>query len=209
MINNIFINTPILGNSNQSLTNLGLYALITMYLVLDVQAIGQVWAENHCDLLSLSSLGFIPWHNTHSLSKGAQALNRMYDSLSQGDPLKVFLTKHCLHLLKPLQGHTGIPTNLVNPVELQKLPNTVRLMPKFTPSQMADLPGTVGIYVLYLASAVLVTQCGSSVSFLNRMSGHYRSAAKKEFIFKDNDIQDFTWTPVMYSPSYTGQCHDP
>jgi hypothetical protein len=198
----IFIHIMI-NNNNLSLTKLGLYALITMCLVLDIQAVGQVWAEDHCNLLSLSSLGFIPWHNTHSLSKGSQALNRMYDSLSEGDPLKVFLTKHCLHLLKPLQGHTGIPTNLANPTVLQKLPNTVRLMPKFTPSQIADLSGTVGIYVLYLDLAEVVTQCGSSVSFLNRMSGHYRSAANKEFIFKDNDTQDFTWTPVKYSPSYT------
>jgi hypothetical protein len=144
----------------------------------------------------------IPWHNTHSLSKGIEALNRMYNSLKDDDPLKAFLTKHCLHLLKPLQGHTGISVTNTEPAVLQQLPNTVQLAPQFTTAQFANLPGTVGIYVFFLAGENVITQCGSTIRFINRMTNHYREAAKGNFIFGTNAIHDYFWTPVAYTPDY-------
>jgi hypothetical protein len=187
-------------NTGISLVTYGSLSLGTLV----IQAIGGVCSDDLSTShdLALSALGFIPWHNTHSLAKGAQALNRMYESLARGDPLKVFLTKHCMHLLKPLQGHTGIPVALANPVELQKLPSTVRPAPVYTPSQFANLLGTVGIYVFHLIGETVTTQCGSSVSFLNRMAGHYREAMKGNFIFTCVPIHEYLWTPIAFSPDY-------
>jgi hypothetical protein len=178
---------------------------VLSYNTSDIQAIGH--AMDYNNYISpvqfyTSSLSFIPWHNTTSLSKGMEALNRMYYSLKDNDPLKLFLDKYCLHLLKPLEGHTTIPTDYSQPGVLINLPNTVQLASTFTVSQFKELPQTVGIYVFYLKGQDLVVQCGSTIRFLNRMMNHYREALKGNFIFKNNMIQDYYWTPVAYTPDY-------
>jgi hypothetical protein len=178
---------------------------VLLYNALDTQTIGYTidYNNNISSLLfDICSLSFIPWHNTTSLSKGIIALNRMYNSLKDNDSLKLFLDKHCLHLLKPLKEYTSIPTNYSKPKVLINLPNTVNLEPNFTASQFKGLSQTVGIYVFYFEGQDSVVQCGSTIRFLNRITNHYREAVKGNFIFKNNKIQDYYWTPVAYTPDY-------
>lgn len=78
-------------------------------------------------LLCEDEIKYIPRDNTFSLSKGIVALNRMYSSLDVKDPLKLFLDGNCKHLLKPLEGYTGIPITYANPATLIGLPNNLKL----------------------------------------------------------------------------------
>jgi hypothetical protein len=75
----------------------------------------------------------MPWYNTQALAKGIEALNRMYNSLEHDSPLKMFLNQHCSHLLKPLEGDTGIPVNYADPKYLASLPQSLDLDISYNP----------------------------------------------------------------------------
>jgi hypothetical protein len=97
---------------------------------------------------------------------------------------------------------TSIPVGFSHIPVLNEQPNTIKLEPNFNPRQFDNLEGKVGVYVFYLPGAEQVTQCGSTVRFTNRILNHYRDAAKGEFIFKINSIQDYNWTPVALGIDY-------
>lgn len=145
---------------------------------------------------------FIPWHNTHSLSKGISALNRMYDSLPQNSALKLFLNSHCLHLLSPLKGHTGIPVSYAYNIVLNELPEVVNLGKKFNPTKFVSLSSNVGVYVLFFVQDKGPTQCGSSIAFHNRVRTYYYQAAKEHSLFSIRPIHEFKWVPVKYNNNY-------
>lgn len=48
----------------------------------------------------------------------------------------------------------------------------------------------------------MITQCGSTIRFINRMTNQYREAAKGNFIFGTNAIHDYFWIPVAFTPDY-------
>ena len=180
-----------------------LYVVALSFSALSDQAIGSDLSM-YSGLSLATSVAYIPFHNTNSLSKGIVGLNRMYDTLDSKDPLKLFLDRECKHLLAPLQGMTDIPVTMADPSVLKELSSTIKLESNFAPNQYENLEGKVGIYVFFLQGSAEVTQCGSTVRFTNRMMNHYRDAAKGEFIFKTNAIQDYSWTPVAFGKDYVG-----
>jgi hypothetical protein len=75
----------------------------------------------------------MPWYNIQALTKGIEALNQMYNFLEHDSPLKMFLNQHCSHLLKPLEGDTGIPVNYADPKYLASLPQSLDLDISYNP----------------------------------------------------------------------------
>lgn len=143
----------------------------------------------------------MPWHNTQSLAKGIEGLNRMYNSLLPNNPLKLFLDKHCLHLLKPLQGDTGIPIEYKDPKVLLTLQDTVSLSPQYNPQDFEGLP-KVCTYAFFLEGEEKVTQCGSTIRVVNRMQTHYAQANKQGFIFNVNPIDMYKFVPIKSANNY-------
>jgi hypothetical protein len=145
---------------------------------------------------------FIPWHNTRSLLNGVDGLIRMYNSLPIDSPLRLFLDQHCAHLMKPLEGNTGIPVNYGDSAVLNTLPNAVKLKPAHDPEQFNNLEGQVGVYVFFLFGCVKPIQCGSSIRFTDRMPTHYHHDAKGELFFKDYPISTLHWVAIKYCDDY-------
>jgi hypothetical protein len=116
----------------------------------------------------------------------------MYNFLEHDSPLKMFLNQHCSHLLKPLEGDTGIPVNYADPKYLASLPQSLDLDTSYNPKQFHSLPSVViAVYTIFLDDADRVTQCGSFIRVPGRMFNHYLDSAKRVFIFKDVTISKY------------------
>jgi hypothetical protein len=116
--------------------------------------------------------------------------------------LKSFIDENCSHLLKPLEGHTGIPVQYANTNRLINMSDVVSLNDRYSPELFKDLKGSVGVYVFFKEGEEVVTQCGSSINLSNRMYNHYRRAIKGEFIFENHPVSDYKWIPVAYNKDY-------
>lgn len=143
----------------------------------------------------------MPWHNTQSLAKGAEGLSRMFNSLQPNSPLKLFLDKHCLHLLKPLEGDSGIPIEYKDPKVLLALENTVSLSSQYKPEDYKVLP-KVCTYAFFIQGEDKVIQCGSTIRLINRMHTHYAQANKDGFIFNVYPISMYKFVPIKSSNDY-------
>ena len=75
----------------------------------------------------------------------------------------MFLNQHCSHLLKPLEGDTGIPVNNVDPKYLASLPQSLDLDTSYNPQQFHSLLSVVPAYTFFLDDADRVTRCGFSI----------------------------------------------
>ena len=144
----------------------------------------------------------MPWYNTQALAKGIEALNRMYNSLEHDSPLKMFLNQHCSHLLKLLEGDTGISVNYADPKYLASLPQSLDLDTSYNPQQFHSLPSVVAVYTFFLDDANPVTQCGSSIRVPGRMFNHYLDSTKRVFIFKDVTISEYKWIAIKHTQNY-------
>jgi len=126
----------------------------------------------------------------------------MYNFLEHDSPLKIFLNQHCSHLLKPLEGDTGIPVNYADPKYLASLPQSLDLDTSYNPKQFHSLPSVVAVYTIFLDDADRVTQCGSSICVPGRMFNHYLDSAKRVFIFKDVTIFEYKWIAIKHTQNY-------
>jgi hypothetical protein len=114
----------------------------------------------------------------------------------------MFLNQHYSHLLKPLEGDTGIPVNYADPKYLASLPQSLDLDTSYNPKQFHSLPSVVAVYTIFLDDADRVTQCGSSIRVPGRMFNHYLDSAKRVFIFKDVTISEYKWIAIKHTQNY-------
>ena len=174
------------------------YLAALSYIALDNQAI-----KTEIDIYTLNRVGlYIPWHNTRSLLNGVEGLKRMFESLPLNSPVRLFIEKNCTHLMKPIEGNTGIPIAYVMSSVLNTLPDVVKLGTTYKSDQFKHLLGEVAVYVFYLDNMDKPTQCGSSIRLKNRIRTHYLHARKNLIFFKNVKIEEFKWVPVKYSNNY-------
>ena len=102
----------------------------------------------------------MPWHN-----KRIQDLNQM-SSRIETSPLKLFLDKHCLDILKLLEGDRGIPIEYKDPKVLLTLQDTTDLSSQYKPEHFNKL-SKLCTYVFFLFRERKVTQCGSTIRLVN------------------------------------------
>ena len=57
----------------------------------------------------ISKEGYIPWADSDQLKAARRVLKDMYDSYTEGHPVKLFLQKRAIHNLTQPSGHTNIP----------------------------------------------------------------------------------------------------
>lgn len=95
----------------------------------------------------------------------------MFNSLPQDSKLKSYLELNCSHLLSRPEGVTNIPISYVNPKVLSSLPDSVNLSNSLLKDYTRNLYKKAGIYAFYTDDEIV--QVGSSISFSNRMRGHY------------------------------------
>ncbi len=142
----------------------------------------------------------IPWHNTQAILNGIKGLNRMYNSLEEGSRLKAYIDNNCLHLLKPLEGYTGIPTSYRDVNVLKGLPDVINMKSSYSRNLFESLTGNTGVYAFFLDDELV--QCGSALQYSNRVQSHYIDSKDGMFVFGNHPITRYNWVPLYNTTHY-------
>lgn len=101
--------------------------------------------------------------------KAQTALVRMFESLDENSPVRLYLSSHCTNDLMPLTGDTGMSTGILSAKSIADSPNTHSLADGA--GVASTYPGA-GIYA-FVDPETGHMNIGSCTKFLTRLSNHF------------------------------------